>query len=561
MKKIRVVHIIPGLGRGGAETMLYQLIKYRKNDGLKHTVISLGLSTYYEDLLRKENCDVVVYDLKRHPIKTFRRIRRMLDEKDVLCCWMYLGNLMGYLVGYKRVYKIIWNIRHADLDKRLNSLATNFSNALCVHISKKIDNITYNGNRSKINHEAAGYSNKRSRVVCNGCDTLFYSYDENTRINVRHELGIQDGQQVVLSVARNHRIKDLPNFIQAFAYIHHSCPKSVAVMCGQGIDSNDAELTGLCDKLGLAEGRDIIFLGLHDDIRGLFCATDVYLLHSAGEAFPNALIQAMACGVPCVATDVGDAREIVGDDRYIVPVSDPKALAEKCVELLQLDEASREDLRKNNRRIVEEKYDINEVIKKYEENITSIVSDHILYIGQFELPDKNAAAQRVLGVAKSMRECGVTVVLCGVSKDHDRLIQCSDIQHFDAYSRKYPISVLDWIKYMWDIREYVELSAKYDINCIIGYNLPSILSLRVKGYCSRNGIKCMADITEWYDSRSREWPLNIIKSIDECCRMRVVNKHMDGLIVISKALEEYYGGGEECGTDPPDSGYVRSNVE
>ncbi|MBP3196242.1 MAG: glycosyltransferase [Butyrivibrio sp.] len=371
MKKISVVHIIPGLGRGGAETMLYQLIKYRKNADLKHTVISLGLSSYYEDLLRKEGGEVLVYDLKRHPIRTFWRIRHMLDEKDVLCCWMYLGNLIGYFVGYKRVAKIIWNIRHADLDRRLNSKLTIVTSFLCAHFSKRIDIITYNGNRSKTNHEAAGYSNKRSRVIRNGCDTSFYNYDDNTRETVRHELGIRDGQQVVLSVTRNHRIKDLPNFIQAFVYIHHSCPESVAVMCGQGVDSNDAELIGLCDRLGLEVGKDILFLGFRDDVKSLFCAADEYILHSAGEAFPNTLIQAMACGVPCVATDVGDAREMIGDDRYIVPVSDPKALAEKCVELLRLDEASRESLRKRNRRIVEEKYDINEVIKKYEDTLIS----------------------------------------------------------------------------------------------------------------------------------------------------------------------------------------------
>ena len=539
---IRIVHIIPGLGKSGAETMLYQLIKYKTNKDIKHTVVSLGLSFYYEEFLRKLDTEVIVYDLKRHPIRTFWRIRHMLDEKDVLCCWMYLGNLIGYLVGYKRVAKIIWNIRHADLDWNLNSMVTIVTSFLCAHISKRIDIITYNGNRSKTNHEAAGYSDKRSRVIRNGCDTSLYNYDENTRKTVRHELGIPDGQEIVLSVARNHKIKDLPTFIQAFVYIHNSCPDSVAVMCGKGVDSNDAELIGLCDRLGLVVGKDILFLGFRDDVKSLFCAADEYILHSAGEAFPNTLIQAMACGVPCVATDVGDAREIIGDDRYIAPVSDPKALAEKCIELLQLDESSRENLRKRNRRIVEDKYDINEVIKKYEEIITSIVSDHVLYIGQFELPDKNAAAQRVMRVAKSMRECGAKVVLCGASKEYNKLTKHSDVVDFEAYSRKYPIAAFDWITYIWDIKEYAKLSYQYGINCIIGYNIPAVLSIRINRYCRKNGILFVADITEWYDAGMRKWPMNIIKKIDEFFRIRVVNKHADGRIVISKKLKKCYGG-------------------
>lgn len=169
----------------------------------------------------------------------------------------------------------------------------------------------------------------------------------------------------------------------------------------------------------------------------------------------------------------------------------------------------------------------------------------ILYIGGFELPDKNAAAHRVLSNAKIFRELGKQVVFIGIDKslpwNSDVLATRMDVQGFDVYSVPYPKGSKSWIKYLTDITDYVEICEKLgNVEMMILYNFQAIAMKRLMGYCKKKGIKCCADVTEWRSAKGETIIYRILKDSDTWYRMHVLHKKLDGLIVISRYLENYY---------------------
>ena len=365
----RVTHIITGLAMGGAETMLWQVLQYGDTSAYEMEVISLsseGDSQYYLKEIRALGIPVAAVSFKRRPVSSVFRICRILRHTDTLCCWMYHANLVGYLLGHlSGVKRIIWNIRHSDLSPEHNKRLTLQISRLCARLSSKVAAITYNGEKSRSIHENAGYAPEKGIVLPNGCDCMRFRPDPEAAPSLRRELGIPDGRRIVLSVGRNHPIKDLPTFIRAFSIVHQHHPESTAVMCGTGITPEDADLQALCRACELQIGSDLYLIGQRTDVPRLQAACDLYVLHSAAEAFPNVLLQAMACGCLCVSTDVGPARELLGNDAQIVPPGDPAALAGAMEQMLTLSQENAQLLRDQARKTVLEHYSIGEVARIY----------------------------------------------------------------------------------------------------------------------------------------------------------------------------------------------------
>lgn len=169
----------------------------------------------------------------------------------------------------------------------------------------------------------------------------------------------------------------------------------------------------------------------------------------------------------------------------------------------------------------------------------------ILYVGGFELPDKNAAAHRVLSNGKIFRELGYKVVFVDIDKNYSSNISAFDthkmVDNFDCWSLSYPKTQSEWIKYLTNIESFKIILKEYsDVKFIIAYNFPSVALLKMKYHCNKNNIRLIADCTEWYSTEGMNLAFKIIKGTDSFLRMRVVQKRLDGIIVISKFLENYY---------------------
>lgn len=160
----------------------------------------------------------------------------------------------------------------------------------------------------------------------------------------------------------------------------------------------------------------------------------------------------------------------------------------------------------------------------------------ILYIGGFEMPDKNAAAQRVMANAMLLREMGFKISFIGPTKDRTKAI--SQFNGFNFNYIDYPSDLLSWMKYITTFVEADEI-LKYEPDYVVLYNFPSIASLKVMSICHKCKIKVIHDITEWETTNG--WSVrNLVHKADIALRMRYCMKKMDGVIAISRYLYDYY---------------------
>lgn len=168
----------------------------------------------------------------------------------------------------------------------------------------------------------------------------------------------------------------------------------------------------------------------------------------------------------------------------------------------------------------------------------------ILYIGGFELPDKNAAAHRVIANAKAFKAMDYDVALIGISKDQNSDIEIwrnSSNYGFQYLLKPYPRSIRDWINHISKTREEIAFiqAHKDELLGVILYNHYVVASLKIRSICKRLNIPVYGDCTEWY-SHKKSTILGMMKHLDSEIRMRVVHKTLDGVIVISRYLHEYY---------------------
>ena len=365
MKTGKNVHLIVGLGKGGAETMLYNILKYGNPDTERTVVVSLGAGDYYKDKILSLNIPVLDINIKKHPFLALMTIRKKLDSNTSIICWMYHANLIGFLLGkIAKTSRIIWNIRHSNVQRANESLSTFLIIKICAFLSHYVDSIIYNGELAKTNHESIGYRAKHSYVLSNGCDLEKYKYISDSRDKLLKELKIEN-KQIILSVARYAPIKGISTFIQAIKILRDNNIDCVAVMCGKGICTDNKALFGELEANGLLLNKDVFLLGEREDLPRIFSSADLYVLHSNSEAFPNTLIQAMSCETLCISTNVGSVRDLLEDD-FIVPIGDSIILSNKIMRILSTRQDWKEKEKKKNREIVKAKYNIKKVVSEYE---------------------------------------------------------------------------------------------------------------------------------------------------------------------------------------------------
>jgi glycosyltransferase involved in cell wall biosynthesis len=196
---------------------------------------------------------------------------------------------------------------------------------------------------SKQRAESLGFATDRLQVIPNGFDMSRFRPDALARGVVREELGLSPDVPLVGLVARFDPAKDHATFLKAAARVRDRLPNTCFVLCGNGVDAGNTFLQTQIDSLGL---RGCVFLlGRRSDMPRIQAALDVACSSSITEGFPNVIGEAMACGVPCVVTDVGDSAEIVGGTGRIVPPRDPVALGDAVGDLLEARATSNEAVR------------------------------------------------------------------------------------------------------------------------------------------------------------------------------------------------------------------------
>ncbi len=327
---MKIVHIITGLYDGGAESVLYRLCAAEKQH--EHLVISLVDEGKYGPLLRAAGIPVYCICMSRmlpNPLVLFRLFSLIRGLRpDVVQTWMYhadlLGGLMARLAG---VPNIIWTLRNTTLEagkSKLSTVIVVLFNAVLSHLVPR--HIVSCAQKGVVVHRAIGYAANKFTVIANGYDLSRFKPDQAAGRQVRTQLGIPENVFLIGMVARFDPQKDHANLIAALSILRQAGKSLHCVMAGAGVTSENAALTALLDKYGVADS--VQFVGQHDDIPALMNALDLHVLSSSyGEAFPNVVAEAMSCGTPCVATDVGDAALIVAGTGWIIRPRDAQSLA------------------------------------------------------------------------------------------------------------------------------------------------------------------------------------------------------------------------------------------
>lgn len=370
MRPLRVVYIITGLQAGGAEQMLYKLLSRCDRKRLASTVISLqecgGL--WLPERIRELGIAVHSLSLRPHrprPASCFELSRLLRGiHPDLLCGWEVHGNLGAYAASFlARRTPLIWNVRGSLDDVSSEKAATRLLIRGLARVSGRPRRIVYNARSAARQHEEAGYRADRTAVIPNGFDCDLFHPDEAARAAVRRELGLPADALLVGMLARHHQVKDHGTFLRAAELVARRGLPVHFVLAGKEVTAANSVLRRTIEASSL--GPRVSLLGERRDTARLTAALDVACLSSVAEGFPNALGEAMACGVPCVSTAVGDAGWLIGDCGRTVPVRQPAAFAEALAGLLALPRSGRRVLGEAARRRILSCFGIDQVASQF----------------------------------------------------------------------------------------------------------------------------------------------------------------------------------------------------
>jgi glycosyltransferase involved in cell wall biosynthesis len=259
---------------------------------------------------------------------------------------------------------IAWNIRNSDLSPERSNAKTLRIVWLLARLSRTIPMRIVTCSESALKaHAALGYRRESFIVIPNGFDGARFMPDPQARKRIRDEIGLDDTTPLVGLFARFDSQKNHRGFASAAGRIHRQRPDVQFLLAGRGVDASNAELQRWLQVEGI--GAVTHLLGERSDMPALNAAIDVAALTSFGEAFPNALGEAMACGTPCVTTDAGDASLIVGNTGTVVARGDMPAWADACLRLLNLPRADRAVLGEAARMRIMTMFDLDEIAARY----------------------------------------------------------------------------------------------------------------------------------------------------------------------------------------------------
>lgn len=339
---MKILHFITGLNVGGAEAMLAKVLEHQATatPNWRSHVVSLARPGAIAPRIAAA-ADLQTLGLSEGRVTPgavlqLDRITRAC-EPDLVIGWMHHGNLAAWLAAQRLQSNVplIWNVRHSVADIRNEKALSRIVLRLGAMLSRRPAAIVYNAAVAAEQYRAMGYDPSRAIVIPNGFDCALYRPKPDARRALRQRLGIADRATLVGMIARLHPMKDPAMLVEAVHAARWKGADIHLLLAGQGMDDPPLDLARAL--AGAIPPDRLTLLGQRNDLPDLMPGLDILALPSAwGEGFPNTLAEAMACGVPCIATDVGDSGVVIGPAGRVVPPRDADAMAAALVELVEI---------------------------------------------------------------------------------------------------------------------------------------------------------------------------------------------------------------------------------
>lgn len=352
----KILHVITNFAEvGGAEMMLSKLVLNQPN--VEHHIISLmEVSDVYRDCMNQcgkvkalhwnlANTAKIIYELKSF-IKKY--------SPDVIQGWMYHANVLTTLslMGMKNKPKFFWGIHHSLSSIKEESKSTKIALITSKLLSKNPECIVYCAHSSQRQHEKFGFSNHKTVVIPNGVDIGKFSFHEQTH----------DDITVVGFAGRYHPAKGYQYLFETIG-----CLKDLPIIfkiAGKGATLQNSEIANFFERYQLDEHK-VQLLGEVKDMPAFYQSIDLFLMTSITEGFPNVLVEAMASGIPCITTDVGDAKYIVDETGYVIAPKNSDKLQQTVKKYVNLTKEEKLKLKVQARKRILDNFELTNIAKKY----------------------------------------------------------------------------------------------------------------------------------------------------------------------------------------------------
>jgi glycosyltransferase involved in cell wall biosynthesis len=369
MKK-RLAFIIRDLNYGGAQRQLITLVKGMDKKSFDVTLLYFYSGGILLKDLKDSGCRIIClekqgrWDVLGFFWRLFQHLKTI--NPDILHGYLGESNLVTIFVKpFFRSSRIIWGIRESNTPPGRYGWLGRLLSLLGSPLSAFTDLIVVNSHAGKDYYLSQGYASDKMVVISNGIDTERFQPDLEAGGKVRAEWGVSENMILIGLVGRLDPMKDHHTFLQTAALLSKERQDVRFVCVGVGEETYTKELYQLTSDLGISE--QVIWAGGRSDMPAVFNALNITCSSSCyGEGFPNVIGEAMACGVPCVVTNVGDSAWIVGDTGIVVPPENPEALAAGWNSLLNLALTDRLALTEKSRKTIIENFSVRNLVEKTE---------------------------------------------------------------------------------------------------------------------------------------------------------------------------------------------------
>ncbi|MEQ8964375.1 MAG: glycosyltransferase [Azospirillaceae bacterium] len=351
------MHVITGLERGGAEGVLERLVTAKDGLPSSQPVVSLLSGGVHRPAIERAGVRVVDLGMRRgriSPLAVVRLARLIRRHRPrIVQTWLYHADLVGLaallISGRWRSTRLIWGVRASDMVEAGSPASLRLLIRLCARLSGLPAAVIANSEAGRDAHRRYGYRASRFEVIHNGIDTAAFRPRPEARRRLLDRAGLDEGQTIVVHVARVAPKKDHKTLIAAARRLSDT----VIIAIGDGTEA-------------LPRLPTLVGIGPDDAMPELLPGADIAVSCSAfGEGFSNAVGEAMAAGIPVVTTDVGDAALVVGDTGLIVPPRNPTALAEAIGTLVAMDPAERRALGMRARSRIEREFSLPVMLSRF----------------------------------------------------------------------------------------------------------------------------------------------------------------------------------------------------